>query len=426
LGADGEPLTRLTGRMVPTDQLIESGRFYTTMNRPRSIFVSDTDGSIVISDTRNNRVLIADADLNITMVLYMPTERELGGEPLTEFIPISAVADSSGRVSVVAQNINNGILMFDNMGLFVKYIGAPPVTMNPFERFMRQFMNEEQRAQLIQYVPTEYNNIRIDHRNFIWGTIDKLDTIDMRNAEMRNTSTITPIKKLNAMGNDILKRKGTRGIWGDMSFGRANEPSRIIDVGIGPYGVYTMLDRLGGRMFTFNDEGHMLYAFGNNGDAKGNFKRAISIGYIGEDIVVADAQLVEIVFFEPTLYGALLLSAERFYMAGEYEDAYNRWADAAEQNSNFRFAFNGLGNAMFNQKKWELSMAYYQHAGDRVGYSKAKDMMRKEEMDAMFPYISAAVLVLAVTFMLWMVVKNVRRYAASDDMVLYDQNRDNE
>ena len=411
--------------------------FTTSLFRPQGLFVC-RDGNLYIADTQNNRVLVVSPDLVISLVIYMPSARELGGERLAGFLPDAVVADTAGRISVVARNINNGILQFSRTGEFNRFIGAPSVSRDPWDNFIRMlpWISDEAAQGGIAHVPTEYNMIRIDEHNFIWGTISAIANEDIIEAVDDPTSDTRGIKRLNPLGDDILMRKGERGIWGD-----APQPwlrhdnwdvSRIVDVGIGPAGIYTLLDNRNGRMFTFNSEGIMLFAFGNIGTRKGNFSTqgsAVSIGYIGRNIAVLDATLNEVIIFEPTLYGHLIIDAEQHFMDGNYELAYEAWARAAEQNANFSHAFVGLGTARFNDRDFISALNYFRHAGGdtgREGYSRAREMMRRDQMEAMFPIISMVVIFGALALVGFFIFKGIRNYAISDDVFGYDKGDGND
>ena len=400
--------------------------FITDMSRPEGIFV-DEDGTFFVADTRNNRVFVATPDLEITLVIYMPSSRDLAGVRLGAFLPIAVVADSGGRISVVAQNINDGILQFSDTGQFNRFIGAPTVIMSAWDRFLRQWFRSDQLTGAQNHVPTEFNNIRIDEQNFIWGTIGTVS--DIPDAVANPTSDSRAIKRINPLGSDILIRRGDRGIFGDMGMsptatGLAGS-SRIVDVGVGPAGTYTLLDQVRGRMFTFNAEGIMLFAFGNMGTARGNFNHPVAIGYMGYNIAVLDSGLNEIIIFEPTLYGELVISAERYFMEGRYDYAYRAWALAAEQNANFAHAFFGLGDARFNDREFEAALAYFIHAGGargREGYSRARDMMRRDQMERVFPIMSLVVGIGALALVGYLIFKGVKNYALSDDIIGYNRN----
>lgn len=403
--------TKILGKTGKADVESET----TTLKTPGGIFVSN-DKDYYIADTGNNRVLVADKDLNVLMEIYMP--EDLLGTTLNSFLPTKVVADSVGRISVVAKNINNGIMQFSVDGEFTGYTGAPSVQVGAFEKLLRKFSTAEQKAQMTQYVPTEYNNIKIDEGNFIWGTISSLSTSSISSAIASKdlSGSVTPIKKLNMMGSDVLRRKGIYAPLGDLNF--LDAPSKIVDVGLGPNNIYTLLDSTRGKLFTYNNDGVLLYAFGGKGTRKGNVQTPVAVDYIGDKILVLDSALCEIIIYEPTYYGQLLIEAEGYYMDGDYENAYGRWADVAELNSNFEYAYVGLGNARYSTQEYEEAMDYYEYADNLDGYSKAKAGIRKESSAQAFPVIFTLVIAAVVIFLVYMIVKKVKAYARGDFDVL--------
>ena len=98
----------------------------------------------------------------------------------------------------------------------------------------------------------------------------------------------------------------------------------------------------------------------------------IAIDYVSDKIVVLDSGLRSLLVYEPTLYGGLLVSAEGYFLAGNYTDANNAWKQVTELNSNFKYPYIGLGNAEYNSGKYEEAMDYYEYADARTPYSNAK------------------------------------------------------
>lgn len=405
----------------------------TKLKKPEGIFVTD-DKTYYIADTGNSRVLVADKDLNVKMEIGTP--KDSIGTKLGSFLPIKVVADSVGRISVSARNVNSGIMQFTKDGEFTGYTGAPTVSIDAFTRLLRKFSTQAQRAQMEQYVPTEYNNIKIDGSNFIWGTISSISASDLAaTISSRNLSgKTTPIKKLNTMGTDVLRRKGVFPPVGDLNAQAGSSDSssastastnttqtknatnnvtqsKIVDVGIGPNNIYTLLDSTLGRMFTYNNDGILLYAFGNKGNIKGDTQTPIAIDYLGDNILVLDSGLCQIMEYAPTSYGSLLIGAENDYNSGNYEGAYNKWAQVAELNSNFEYAYIGLGNAKYNNKDYKSAMEYFKYSDDKADYSNAKEKLRKENSKAVFPIVFTTVLCLAGLYVVYVCFNKVRKYA---------------
>ncbi len=102
-------------------------------------------------------------------------------------------------------------------------------------------------------------------------------------------------------GSDVLVRNGDFPPVGDLTW--TSSPSRIRDVGLGPNNIYSMLDATQGRIFTYNNDGVMLYTFGGNGTAKGETQNPAEIDCVGNNIYVVDSSLRSVIIFEPTDYG---------------------------------------------------------------------------------------------------------------------------
>ena len=381
------------------------------LKKPEGIFISASD-VVYIADTENSRVLVSDWKGNVSLEVLKP--ENLVGTTLESFLPTRVVADSAGRINVVARNINSGLMQFSSEGFFTGYTGAPSVSVDAFTKFLRKFYTDAQRAQMTTYVPTEYNNIKIDENNFIWGTISALSASDLAAVVTSGDTSgkITPIKKLNMKGSDVLARNGDFPPVGDLQW--SSSPSRIVDVGLGPNDIYSMLDSSLGRIFTYNNTGSRLYPFGGHGTAKGETQTPIAIDYIGNNIYVLDSGLSCMMIFEPTLYGQLLIDAEGYYQAGDYDQANACWKQVTELNSNFSYPYVGLGNAEFNNGNYREAMDYYEFADDRASYSDAKEKIRKDNMSVRFPYIVGGILILVALFIGKGIFVRVRRYVRGE------------
>ena len=120
---------------------------------------------------------------------------------------------------------------------FVGFIGAQKVTYNMMDIIWRYFQTAEQRALSVQYVSTEFNNITIDEKGFIYVTTSSITESSQQGAIRSRSGTYAPVKKLNSAGDDIMKRNGFFGPGGEVdvrnfSFdsNAATGASKIIDV----------------------------------------------------------------------------------------------------------------------------------------------------------------------------------------------------
>lgn len=355
------------------------------LNLPEGIFV--TGDFIYIADTQNNRIILINKSGTVLKIFGKPDK--LMGNATDLYLPTKLVVDNTGRMSVIARNINMGIIQLDQEGKFIGYSGTPKVKVDLFTKLWKSFSTKEQKAKMEQFVPTEYNNLAIDSKKFIYGTISSLKASDIKNAVGSKdlSGNTTPVKKINSMGDDILKRKGLYAPLGDLSFDEI--PSRIIDIALGPAEVYSLLDSTNGRIFTYDSDGNLLYVFGNKGSNKGNFQRPVAIGYVGQKILVLDSLLSEIAVFDITEYGSLILGAVVSHKEGKYDLSYEKWSQVALINSNFEYAFVGLGKAKLEEGLYKEAMDSFLYASDFENYSKAKEKLRKEQTAVIFPIIFA-------------------------------------
>lgn len=386
-----------------------------TLNKPEGIYVSD-DNIILIADTKNERIIKCDANANVSLIITKPANMT-GVDEKNAFLPVKVSADSIGRIYVVAKNVNNGIIRLDSKGIFMGYIGAPKVQYDFYTLLKKKYFTKKQKSKLEDFVPTEYNNIYIDKYDFVWGTISQLSGEDIVNAiaGKDKSGNITPIRKLNSMGNDILKRNGDFAPLGDLSFTHDDEKddakvSRILDVAISDNGIYSMLDQTKGHIFTYDDNGKLLYIFGNLGFKKSDFQKPVSINYLDKKILVLDSSLKQIKVFEPTKYGELVLEAENCQYNGNFENAYKVWSEIAHQNTNFTYAFVGLGNAKLKEGKYSEALEYFKYANDTENYSKTFVLIRKEKMKVYFPIIFAVILILITASILYSISKKAIKY----------------
>ena len=66
-------------------------------------------------------------------------------------------------------------------GEFFGFIGAQKVTYNAIDLIWNTYFKKNAEG-LVKYVPTEYNNITIDEKNFIYVTISSIDPADQQSA----------------------------------------------------------------------------------------------------------------------------------------------------------------------------------------------------------------------------------------------------
>lgn len=362
-----------------------------TFSNPQGLFVTDQN-HLIVADTGHNRVVHLDSNFRLVKVIEAPESELLQAN--FQFQPVRVVMDKAQRTYVMATGVFDGFMEFNAEGAFTSFIGANRVYIDPVDYFWKRISTKAQRSQMVMFTPTEFTNLDIDGEGFIFAT----------NGDQWGDN----IKKLNAQGNDILRRTGYFSPQGDIRYTVDSGPSRLIDIDIGDSGIYSVLDSKRGRIFTYNGDGHFMYVFGGLGNLLGEFKTPTAIERVGDDFIVLDKTLGEMTIFRTTAYGRTLNEAVRSYYRGDEEKAFDLFNETINMNANLEFAYSGIGKSLLRQGDYEGAMKHFKRSMDQSNYSKAFLLYRKEVLRQYFPAIMTAIVSAAA---IWLAIHAYRKSA---------------
>lgn len=360
-----------------------------TFNAPHDIAVNED--YIYIADKSNGRILKLTKDLEYVMAFTKPVDATF--DQAMEFLPHKIVIDSAGRVYCIATNVNKGLIKYEPDGTFVGYIGATPASYNFMDYVWKKIATKAQRAQMENFVPTEYDNIYIDHEGFIYTTTTNVTEVEIDNG------SVDPVRRLNMMGSDILIRNGNWVICGDIwidNAGGYTGPSLLTDITAFENESYVVLDRNRGRLFAYDDQGNLLFAFGGSGNVDGYFRTPSAIEHMGYDLLVLDQVDCSLTLFTPTEYGNLIYEAMDLFKDGDYTGSEAAWQKVISLNGNYDLAYIGIGRALLRQQRYREAMDYFELKWDADNYSKAFQYYRKEWVEENIIWIVVALGVLIV------------------------------
>jgi hypothetical protein len=354
-------------------------------------------GEVFIADTDNLRVLRLDKDFNfITAVMIDRNNPPPAYESDLDFLPCKLVVDFSGRIFVQARNVNRGFMEFNRNGDFISYMGASRVQISISDIFWRMVATEAQRGRMELMVPTEFNNIALDRDGFVYATLSTFTG---------NPNAADPVRRLNAVGADILVRNGKRyqgavatvgphGDWYHSSLGGFTGWSRFADVVPFDNDSYAVLDRNRSRVFVYDYQGNMLYVFGGPGNKDGYFIDPVAINEMNRDLFILDARTGIITRMRLTEYGNLINQALDYYYAGFYDASAAKWRDVLKLNGNFDLAYIGQGRAALRNDEFYTAMHYYGLKYDQEQYGRAFQLYRKYWIEEHIVQIIIVILVL--------------------------------
>lgn len=342
-----------------------------TFSNPTDLAISE-DGNWFIADKGNARILKLDSNLNYLMQFDIPVDPALS--PDVTFAPSKIVVDTAERVYCCAFGINLGLLKYEADGTFSGFVGATPVIFNFIDYIWKRIATQEQRAQMANFVPTEYDNVYMDKDGFIYTLTTECTEDDLKGGN------IDPVRKINLLGSDILIRNGDLPIFGDRYMGTGGGytgPSQFADCTVFDNDLYACVDQNRGRIFGYDDQGHLMYIFGGNGNMDGYFRKPTSIEHYGYNLFVLDSIDCTITTFITTEFGQLVYDAMDLFDEGEYEKSEACWREAMKVDGNYDMAYIGIGRALLRQKEYKEAMNYFEIKYDDDNYSKAYKQYRK-------------------------------------------------
>ncbi|MBQ7974970.1 MAG: YIP1 family protein [Clostridia bacterium] len=358
-----------------------------SLESPMGVFYSN-NGELFVADSGTKYIYVFDENFKYKRCIEPITKEDLMSDQ--EYEPLKVCVDSGNRVYVIAANQTQGIIQFSDEGKFTGFLGATRVQPTAKDLLLQTFATDKQKESLLRLIPTEYNNLAIDEDSFIYASIGSLVEGDLYSDARNNTTTATPIRRLNPKGEDELLRQGKYPPMGDVNFilsyraGQTTDKqelvgaSRIVDTACRKNGVYCLLDSKRGRVYTYSGTGDLLFMFGGNGNKKDELDTPTAIDYLGNSLVIADKGNACIKIFTPTDYAEKVLSAMDYHEDGDYEKETAIWEEVRREYIGSELAYLGLGKTAYTLKNYEEAMEYFRLANNKTYYSKAYKAYRKE------------------------------------------------
>ncbi len=369
---------------------------------PAGVFVNDK--YIYVCDTDSNRIVmfragVKDTDESFVKIIEQP-ESNLFEEGAI-YKPIACAVDQYGRIFVVSSTTYQGVIVINDDAEFFGFIGAQNDTLSALEILWRRFQTEEQREQQAEVTSKELNNITIDSENFIYVTTSALDEADLTAQITSKEKNTSPVKKLNASGADVMKRNAEFAPSGEvrlstLSTAKIKGPSKLVDVGIGPCGTWSIIDEKRSKVYTYDENGNLLFAFGDMGDQIGNVSKITGIAYQGSKILILDSSNDCFVVYNRTEYGDMLINALQNDADRKYDMATSDWTDILQRNNNYSIAYLQLGRAAARSGDYDTAMEYFERIKNTEDYSDAFSEVRSAWAKNNFWIIPVAVIVIAI------------------------------
>ncbi len=353
------------------------------LNNPAGVFV--TDEIIYVADTNQNRIVTFDREGKFIKVIPEPQSSLF--DTGSVYKPVALVVDDYGRLYVVSSTTYQGIIVMDDDGTFISFIGAQKVTISAWDKFWRRFQTEEQKALSASYIATEFNNIDMNEDGFIYITTSSITESKVRSAIKAKTKSgdYLPVKMLNKSGEEVMRRNGFWPPAGEVDFvntsydGSMTGVSTVVDVAVGPEKTWSIIDQKRSKIFTYDFDGNLLFAFGDSGSQLGNASSLKAVVYMSDGtLMMLDSTAKSFTVYQRTEYGDILIQALANQNNRQYDRAIDDWTEILKRNSNFDVAYIGIGNALYRNGQYEQALEYYEASYYTDGWSKSYQEIRKD------------------------------------------------
>ena len=378
-----------------------------TLASPTGVFVNEE--LILVCDSENSRIVQFSAkDYSFQKVFTQPEIKALNDKSGTyTYTPEKAVIDRAGRLYVIADGINQGIIRLDQDGSFISFIGAPSVVPDFAELIWRKFATKEQRKRMTLYVPTEYDSLLIDGDGFLYAT--------------STTSETEAFVRLNSKGENILPEIE---FFGDSSMSTYDEQVRpyFADVAVDEGENAYVLDSRQGKIYIYNKEGQMLCAFGANSLQKGTFESASAIEVFDGKLVVVDGNKNTISVFSLTEFGSAINKANTLFNAGDNEKAREAFMEVRRMCSTYFPAIVSVAFIDIQNGEYAQTLNQLKQIRDHKDYSAVFETLRDTFIRENFPWmLLAGILLIGIIIVLKKVIRKSQTITRIKNTDLYQK-----
>lgn len=358
------------------------------LKSPEGLFVDD-DGTIIVADTRNFRLVEFTERGNFRYAYKVP-ESELLGDDFS-FQPVKVIKDDRGYIYVTSVADYRGVMLLNSDGEFSSYFGANTVSLTVWESIVKMLWSREDTKGTIVKLPYTFQNIYISDDGYIYATT-------------AGTSS-EQVRKISSAGTNVL--------YSGVNFsdpGVKTDPS-FFDVTVDSYNNMFVLDNMAGRIYEYDEWGQNLFVFGRKGSGVGQFLNPQSIVVDDAGIVyVLDSQTNLITLFKPTEFANSVHKANALYSDGLYDESFPIWEDILNQDSYYTLALTSMGKIYFREEEYQKSMDMFEQASDAENYSLSFVELRYDFLKEYFSVIMSSIIALIVIlFVVGEIRKRYRR-----------------
>lgn len=334
----------------------------------------DNNGLIYISDTQNERVLVAEQGGKIKDTWTKPTSSIIPAD--FKFNPTAVTRDEKGYYYVLSQGSYYGALSYTPQGEFLGFYGANTVEATALDTlgflWDKLTSNDTKKANSAKKLPYSFVDFSLDDEGYMLVCTGKVGD--------KVTST-GQIRKISPNGADILYKRNSLGetiTSSSVNFLEdtivKNRVQDIVSIDVDNDGFIYALDRTYGLIYVYDSECNLLNAFGGGvgqGVQEGVFYTPIRLALHKNSLIVADKKNCSITVFDISSYGTLIKEASTLYNKGDYIEAKALWSEVLSMDRGNQMAYRGLAMACYSEGDYNTALDYAKKGMDYTVYDLA-------------------------------------------------------
>lgn len=372
-----------------------------SFNGAESVYVH-TDGTIYLCDTNNERVLLFDQNGNFKAKLTLPESSLIPTG--FQYKPIAITVDSTGHIYVLCDGSYYGALLYTPEYEFIGFYGSNKVSNSVTQALSsmmsRLFVNNTKKSATASVLPYAFSDLCVDKNDFIYTATGFTDV-----GQTGQIKKLSPGNGANIINSDDVNFIDEGSNW-SYNLGAILRQD-ISSISVDEYGFIYCLDTAFGRVFIYDEEGHLLSAFAGGidaGEQEGLFKQATALAVNDQRVLVSDKKKKSVTVFKETEYGSNLKKARYLTMTGSYAESKDIWNSVIAEDSNCQLAYEGLARAYLNEGDYDSALSYAKEGYDRDTYELAFSKVRTRFISNNFAWLLILGIVLIVGLLSLMVV----------------------
>lgn len=365
------------------------------------------DGTILIADTNNQRIIEADNNGIGVRILEKPSTPMIAEDLIYSVKKVTR--DNNGITYALIDGINDGAVTYMADGSFGGFFAMNEVQKSAkviLNYIWQRFMTEEQIRNSINYAPSSITNFDIGEKGFIYTVTQSSDGE-------------SSVRLLNFKGSNIQSET----TFGDLEWDRKVKNSvttAFCDVDVDSENYIYLLDSSRGRVFVYSKQGLLITVFGALGQQLGTFSAVTALETNGDKVYVLDNLRGSVTVFTGNKYIQTVKKAQNLLDAGQYSESKQYWEQVLSENANSTIAYYGIGLALDEAGHYDEALKYFRLAYNNKGYSDAFKEVRKEFVKNNFAWLLllAVAAIIAVALLVRLVKRKLGRKNAYEHSVL--------